>query len=196
VATRQRRLARSPADQLSEVSLIVLGVACFVGVAAGAVSYSNRSHVRKIHATGTNAIPVQLSLALVVVGFVVAAQLHRPRSGMPSARSLWLTSLSKNALTRVGDTIRFARGLTLRNFVTILPAVFLLAVMVYCPFRMGQQVIGGLDPNSTVNAWGGPTYLGALLAHWLDSIVIFYGAALALDRLLVRKREPIGDRIP
>jgi hypothetical protein len=172
------------------VSLIVLGVAGFVGVAAGAVSFANRSHVRKIHAAGTNAIPVQLGLALVVVGFVVGAQLHRPRSGT-RPRSRWLTPLSKNALTRIGDTVRFARGVTVRNVARILPAAFVLAVMVYCPFRMGQQVIGGLDPNSTINAWGGPTYLGALLAHCLDAIVIFYGAALVLDRLLVHTPEPI-----
>jgi hypothetical protein len=52
--------------------------------------------------------------------------------------------------------------------------------------RLGAQVIGGLDPNATVNAWGGPSYLGALLAHWLDGIVGFYVAAFLLSRLLLR----------
>jgi len=52
--------------------------------------------------------------------------------------------------------------------------------------RLGAQVIGGLDPNATVNAWGGPSYLGALLAHWLDGIVGFYAAAFLLSRVLVR----------
>ena len=41
------------------------------------------------------------------------------------------------------------------------------------------------DPNATVNAWGGPTYLGALLAHYLDNIVSFYAAAFLLSRLLL-----------
>jgi len=48
----------------------------------------------------------------------------------------------------------------------------------------------GLDPNSTVNARGGPTYAGALLAHWLDCLVGFYVAAFLLGRLLVRNRRP------
>ena len=61
----------------------------------------------------------------------------------------------------------------------------LVLVALYTPFRMGMQVTGGLDPNATVNAWGGPTYLGALLAHWLDGIVGFYAAAFLLSRLLV-----------
>lgn len=43
----------------------------------------------------------------------------------------------------------------------------------------------GLDPNATVNAWGGPTYLGALLAHSLDAMVGFYAAAFLLGRLLL-----------
>jgi hypothetical protein len=50
---------------------------------------------------------------------------------------------------------------------------------------MGAQIVGGLDPNSTVNAWGGPTYVGAMLAHWLDCVVGFYVAAFLLGRLLV-----------
>jgi hypothetical protein len=33
----------------------------------------------------------------------------------------------------------------------------------------------------------GPSYLGALLAHWLDGIAGFYAAALLLSRLLLRE---------
>jgi hypothetical protein len=54
---------------------------------------------------------------------------------------------------------------------------------------MGAQLIGGLDPNATVNAWGGPTYAGALLAHWLDAIVGCYAAAFLLGRVLL----PFGE---
>lgn len=57
---------------------------------------------------------------------------------------------------------------------------------------MGMQVTGGLDPNATVNAWGGPTYLGALLARWLDGIVSFYAAAFLLSCLLLPAAA--GDR--
>ncbi len=66
----------------------------------------------------------------------------------------------------------------------------LVLVLLYTPLRMGQQITGGLDPNATVNAWGGPTYLGALLAHWLDGIVGFYAAAFLLSRLLLLPQPP------
>ena len=61
----------------------------------------------------------------------------------------------------------------------------LVLVLLYAPFRMGAQIVGGLDPNATVNAWGGPTYLGALLAHWLDGVAGFYAAAFLLSQLLL-----------
>ena len=68
---------------------------------------------------------------------------------------------------------------------TVTVTVPLVLVLLYQPFRMGAQVTGGLDPNATVNAWGGPAYAGALLAHWLDDIVVFYAAAFLLSRLLL-----------
>jgi len=70
-----------------------------------------------------------------------------------------------------------------------LPMALLVLVLLYAPYRMGAQVIGGLDPNSTVNAWGGPTHAGALLAHWLDCTIGFYVAAFLLGRLLVRPHD-------
>ena len=66
----------------------------------------------------------------------------------------------------------------------------LVLVLLFTPFRMGMQISGGLDPNATVNAWGGPTYLGALLAHYLDNIVSFYAAAFLLSRLLLPQPPP------
>jgi len=50
--------------------------------------------------------------------------------------------------------------------------------------RAGMQIIGGLDPNFTVNAWGGPGYVGALLAHYLDGAYLFYVEALLLNLAL------------
>jgi len=61
----------------------------------------------------------------------------------------------------------------------------LVLVLLYTPFRMAMQITGGLDPNQTVNAWGGPTYLGALLAHYLDAIIGFYAAASLLNLVLL-----------
>ena len=80
---------------------------------------------------------------------------------------------------------RLAGGLSLPNLARAVAAVPLILVLLYVPFRMGMQINGGLDPNQTVNAWGGPTYLGALLAHYLDCVIGFYAAAFLLSRLLL-----------
>ncbi len=53
-------------------------------------------------------------------------------------------------------------------------------------FRAGYQVTSGLDPNNTVNAWGGPTYIGSMACHYLDIFVIMAAAGWLLDRLLPR----------
>ena len=43
----------------------------------------------------------------------------------------------------------------------------------------------GLDPNFTVNAWGGPTYLGAMASHYLDLLVLMGAAAWMLHLILL-----------
>jgi hypothetical protein len=58
----------------------------------------------------------------------------------------------------------------------------------------GQQVIGGLDPNFTVTAWGGPSYLGAMLAHYLDAVYLFYIEAFLLHLVLVERTRYTADR--
>lgn len=61
-----------------------------------------------------------------------------------------------------------APALTPARLVLAAPLLFLL---VFAAFRAGVQVLAGLDPNFTVNAWGGPTYLGAMACHYLDLAV-------------------------
>jgi hypothetical protein len=60
-----------------------------------------------------------------------------------------------------------------------------LAVIGYSFWRVGEQVTGGLDPNFTANAWGGPTYLGAMACHYLDAALIIAVSAWLLDKLLL-----------
>jgi hypothetical protein len=36
-------------------------------------------------------------------------------------------------------------------------------------------------------AWGGPSYLGAMLAHYLDALYLFYVEALLLNLILVKR---------
>jgi hypothetical protein len=55
----------------------------------------------------------------------------------------------------------------------------------YFFYRDGGQVIGGLDPNFTVNAWGRPTSVGAMACHHLDGLVLMGAAAWLLDRIVL-----------
>jgi hypothetical protein len=51
-------------------------------------------------------------------------------------------------------------------------------------FAALAQLTGGLDPNFTVNAWGGPSYAGAMACHYLDLFLLAVGAAWLIDRIL------------
>jgi len=175
---RHGRMAR-----ISRLTVPALAAAFLVGVGTGAVEYSHRSPVLEPHVPGTNAITIHVVLAIVAATVVITIQARRARPGSVRGTSPWTAPFSSNAVARLGGTIRLSRGTAAAKFLLIAP---LILVLLYCPFRMGAQVIGGLDPNSTVNAWGGSSYAGALLAHWLDCVVGFYAAAFLLGRLFIR----------
>lgn len=80
-----------------------------------------------------------------------------------------------------GRLRRTARESTLR---TVL-ATLLVLLLVYSAWRVGGQVLAGLDPNFVVDAWGGPSYLGAMYCHYLDAGLIVAVSAVLLDRLLL-----------
>jgi len=69
----------------------------------------------------------------------------------------------------------------------------LLAVIAYSFWRAGVQVTGGLDPNFTVNAWGGPTYLGAMACHYLDGALIIAVSGWLLSRIMFRPPSGRAD---
>ena len=58
-----------------------------------------------------------------------------------------------------------AGGAVTANLARFIAALPLVPAALYAPFRMAAQITGGLDPNATVSAWGGPTCIGALLTH-------------------------------
>jgi hypothetical protein len=69
---------------------------------------------------------------------------------------------------------------------------FLAAVVtLYVPFRAGEQVLAALDPDFTRGAWGGPTYIGASLAHWMDATYFFYVCSLVLTWAAARRRRAL-----
>ncbi len=59
----------------------------------------------------------------------------------------------------------------------------LLVVVIFLVFRSGQQVLAGLNHNFTVDAWGGPSYVGAALAHWLDTALLFFVLTWLIGRI-------------
>lgn len=66
------------------------------------------------------------------------------------------------------------------------------AVLVwYVPLRAGEQVFAALDPDFTRDAWGGPSYLGASLAHWFDLALLLYAAVTLIG---VVNRRQVGRR--
>ncbi len=176
----------NPRYRLSRVTAAVFAVLLVTGVAEGAADYARRSPKIEQHVAGTNAIAVHVLIAVAAAAAVVSIQARRSRrSARQRGPSPWAAPFSASAASRLRRTIRFAGGLSLPNLARAVAAVPLVLVLLYTPFRMGMQITGGLDPNATVNAWGGPTYLGALLAHYLDGTVGFYAAAFLLSRLLL-----------
>jgi hypothetical protein len=62
-------------------------------------------------------------------------------------------------------------------------------VLLFAVLRAGEQVFAAFDPDFTRDAWGGPSYAGASLAHWLDGVCVFYACSLALSVALAAARR-------
>jgi hypothetical protein len=176
-----RRIVR----QLS-LPLTVLVSAFFAfGVISGLVSYLARSPVREKFVPGASAWWQHLAVAVVAcAAFGYARRRHQRRFGRQHNRLLLLAPLGQAAARRIARTMRSAaRGQSgLGRILIALPPA---GLFLFGFYRAGEQVIGGLDPNFTVNAWGGPTYLGAMACHYLDGILLMAAAAWLLDRILL-----------
>jgi hypothetical protein len=171
-----------------------------VGIATGFVQYLHRSPIREAHVPGTSAWVPQLAVAAVACALYGAARWRhdrrpgrdgrdgRPGSEHGSGRLLLLAPLGRTAASRLRATMRQVswRHTSWRH-TSWRPAAALppLAVIAYCCWRIGEQITGGLDPNFTVNAWGGPTYLGAMACHYLDIALIIGVSAWLLDLILL-----------
>jgi hypothetical protein len=158
-----------------------------LGVIAGLFSYLDRYPILDRYVPGSSAWLQHLAVAvLACVAMAYGRWQHRRRFGRHSGRLWLLAPLGKPAARRVALTIgalRSASGLG-RAVLALPPA----ALFLYFFARAGEQVIGGLDPNFTVNAWGGPTYLGAMACHYLDGFMLMAAAAWLLDRILLPDR--------
>lgn len=181
MTTKIRRTVR----QLSRPLTVLVAALFAAGMICGWFQYLHRSPVLDRHVPGTSAWWQHLAvavLACVLLGYARWRQVRR--SGHGPGRLRLLAPLGKPAARRAARTVsgalRGQSGLA-RPLVALLPA----GLFFYCFWRAGLQVTGGLDPNFTVNAWGGPTYLGAMACHYLDCCVLMAAAAWLLDHILL-----------
>lgn len=161
--------------------LAVLAVTLFAaGMVTGWLAYLHRPAVRAEHVAGTAAWPQHAIVGAVACVALGIAWWRTRRAG----RRLWLLApLGRSAARRVAALARGAQSGP-AGFGRAVIAVPLGLLFLYGFYRSGIQVTDGLDPNATVNAWGGPTYAGAMACHYLDAVVIMAGTVWLLDRVL------------
>ncbi len=170
---------------LSKTTVLTCALLFVAGAVAGIFIYIQRSPVVEEQVPGANAIPAHILLAFVAVGLFIG--LPRLRLAKQAPYSIWVAPFSQSSLDRFKQTMRPRSGVSPGNIVRAVLAGLLSIVLLYNFFRAGAQPIGGLDPNFTTNAWGGPSYLGAMLAHYLDGAYLFYVEALLLNLVLVKQ---------
>ncbi|GAA2845767.1 hypothetical protein Acy02nite_47400 [Actinoplanes cyaneus] len=152
--------------RLSRPAVIVTAVAALAGLASGGAIYLNRSEQIDPHIAGTEAlIPHLVVLAVVALWFTVASR----RS--PLGWKVILTPLGSPIAARI--TATFRSSYTPLNLLRRLAVGFLVLLEVYMAWRIGEQVFAGMGPNFTQNAWGGPSYLGAMFFHYLDGTLLY-----------------------
>lgn len=163
-------------------TLLVIGALSLLGLAAGVASWRSAPETYPPNDPAANAIGLHVVLAGVAVAATAAAYVVARRRGRRQVLSL---PFRVRALGRVRATFRLG-GFDLLLLARAALTLLLLYVLLWEPFRAAMQVFAALAPSWTANAWGGPSYWGASLAHWLDGYLLFYAAALALNVVLVK----------
>jgi len=175
-------LAASVGNPYSRVTLAVVGTLVVLGLAAGIVAWQTAPAECPANEPANNAVVVHWVLAGVAVVATLAAYGVARRRGRAQVLSL---PFRAHALRRVRATLRL-RPFTALGLLRTVVALPLLYVLLWEPFRAAMQVCAALAPSWTANAWGGPTYVGASMAHWLDGYLLFYVSALLLHVVLVQ----------
>ncbi|SHN44017.1 hypothetical protein SAMN05443668_11018 [Cryptosporangium aurantiacum] len=145
----------------SRTAVTVAAVSTVAGLLSGLAMYLGRSPEREQHVAGTEAWLPHVAVAVVLAVWLLIASRRSPLG-----LRVILAPLGRPIAARIAATFR-ARA------VLRWPAVgFLVFVEAYLCWRIGVQVFAGLDPNFTANAWGGPSYAGAMLCHYLDGALL------------------------
>ncbi len=152
-----------------------------LGLAAGVVAWQTAPAEYPPNEPANNAVAVHWLLAGVAVVATLAAYGVARRRRCAHVLSL---PFRAHALRRVMATLRL-RPFTVLGLLRAVVTLLLLDVFLWEPFRAAMQVCAALAPSWTANAWGGPTYVGASMAHWIDGYLLFYASALLLHVVLV-----------
>jgi hypothetical protein len=156
--------------QLSRPAVAVAVVSLAVGLLSGVRWYLGRSDQVERQVPGTEAwIPHAVVALVVAIWFGVAAL----RS--PLGLRVVFGPLGRPIAARIAATFRTM------NPLRWLVVAFLVFFEAYLCWRIGEQVFAGLDPSFVHNAWGGPSYAGAMLCHYLDSALL-----LTICHVLIR----------
>jgi hypothetical protein len=177
--------SRRPCRHLSPPVIVAAAAVFAAGVAAGYIAYLHRSPVLHKHIAGTSAWPQQLVLAVLTCAvFGYAFWRHHRMPGRRGEPPWLLSPLGGRAVRRLTLTMRsgFSGPSASGRAISALP---LAGLFLYGFYRAGEQVTAGLDPNFTVNAWGGPTYFGAMACHYLDLLVLMGAAVWMLHLILL-----------
>jgi hypothetical protein len=192
---RRGHLSRALGALSPTLTLLCVALFC-TGMAIGGVIYLRRSPVRAVEHAGTAAWWPHLGLLLLSIALLAAARVRRrggraapsrtgPVAGHEAAPVdlLLLAPLGRPAARRIGRTLRTAPR-SPSGLARLVVASLLAMLMGYTVVRAGIQVLAGLDPNFTTNAWGGPSYLGAMACHYLDGALIAAACAWLIARLV------------
>lgn len=166
--------------RLSRWLLGYVAVLALTGLTLGALlGFRDRRPVRA-HVPAENAWPVHIVISCAVAVLLAAlCWRHRHRLGS------WLTApLSVVTAGRIRSLL-WAAGRGRPNAVLRLAlSVPPFALVSWCAFRAALQITVGFDPNQVINAWGGPSYLGAMYCHYLDATAMTLPALYLLHLLL------------
>lgn len=160
-----------------------------VGVVVGLVELLTNRDETSTGADVATANWIHAGIAAVLITLLVVAYVRDRRRlaaflVRPLTAAGWVAM--KKGLTDLPLLIvgRRRLGTALRALAGFVLAV-LIALMV---LRAGEQVFAALDPDFTRDAWGGPSYLGASLAHWMDGAILFYAFFAVLRRTTSGRR--------
>lgn len=185
----------APADRRFSLPLVTATVVLFLGgVVVGSVTPRPTLTV-PTHQPELNAWPAHLAVTVLVVAVLTGwAWWDRRRGRRLDPFTPWRRTASarlRATLIRIGRGDLGGRLLAvLRTLVMILALV----VIAFTLFRMGFQVSFTRDPAQTVNAWGGPTYLGAYYAHAIDAVLTALVAGFVVRAVTLAGTAGAGRR--